>query len=417
MQKRVSADERQKLYDEIWTDPVTVVAQRYGISDVALRKRCKAISIPLPPRGYWERLRAGQSVPRTALPKVTGELKKIVHSYAIKYKADMEELSDAELSSDEELGLFSEETKKFICEKCSKIEVKGQLRDPHHLVIEHKEEMAYRKLRDRRLKQADFSPRYYTSVKSGYRDNKPVLPIHVSDDQMNRVYRILDSLIKTIEDMEGSVSVRINEGKDEASFNIAFSSFDFSVKEETKPIRKPKSGIKTDESTKESVGYLIISLIGECWYDNSTQRLEYKDTAETQLESQLGKIVFDMFVVGSRLYARVHLLHREQQREWKEEERQQRLKEKQQEEQEKVEVLKSIVADWDIAQKIRNFADTLEQKVSKITDTEKKDKMLDWVRWARERADWVDPLTDKEDKLLGEKEDILDIIIKMSGDK
>jgi hypothetical protein len=52
--------ERQALYDEIWAEPMTTVAQRYGLSDVGLRKICVKLGIPVPPRGYWARLAAGQ---------------------------------------------------------------------------------------------------------------------------------------------------------------------------------------------------------------------------------------------------------------------------------------------------------------------------------------------------------------------
>ena len=44
----VTADEREKLYNEVWTEPVTTVAQRYDISDNGLRKHCKRLGIPLP---------------------------------------------------------------------------------------------------------------------------------------------------------------------------------------------------------------------------------------------------------------------------------------------------------------------------------------------------------------------------------
>lgn len=47
--KFVNQDEREALYDEIWTDPVITVAKRYGISDNGLRKHCKRLGIPLPP--------------------------------------------------------------------------------------------------------------------------------------------------------------------------------------------------------------------------------------------------------------------------------------------------------------------------------------------------------------------------------
>ena len=48
--------ERHKLYAEVWTEPATKVAKRYGVSDVGLRKICKRLSVPLPPLGYWARI-------------------------------------------------------------------------------------------------------------------------------------------------------------------------------------------------------------------------------------------------------------------------------------------------------------------------------------------------------------------------
>jgi len=48
---------REEIYDLVWSEPVTTVADRFGISDVALRKLCKRRSIPLPSLGYWAHLR------------------------------------------------------------------------------------------------------------------------------------------------------------------------------------------------------------------------------------------------------------------------------------------------------------------------------------------------------------------------
>lgn len=63
---------RQSLYDMVWTRPMTQLAQDFGISDVALAKRCKAVDVPVPPRGYWARVTASQKPPRTPLPKYRG---------------------------------------------------------------------------------------------------------------------------------------------------------------------------------------------------------------------------------------------------------------------------------------------------------------------------------------------------------
>lgn len=59
---------RESLYEEVWTEPVSRVAPRYGISDVALGKVCRKYRIPLPPRGYWAKINAGKSPRKLPLP-------------------------------------------------------------------------------------------------------------------------------------------------------------------------------------------------------------------------------------------------------------------------------------------------------------------------------------------------------------
>lgn len=62
---------RKELYDLVWSVPMTKLAARYGISDVALRKKCVKHDIPTPGLGHWARLQAGQRLPRPKLPKST----------------------------------------------------------------------------------------------------------------------------------------------------------------------------------------------------------------------------------------------------------------------------------------------------------------------------------------------------------
>jgi hypothetical protein len=59
---------RESLYDLVWAEPVRVVAERLGVSDVWLKKCCSKASVPVPDRGYWAKLRAGKTVTRRALP-------------------------------------------------------------------------------------------------------------------------------------------------------------------------------------------------------------------------------------------------------------------------------------------------------------------------------------------------------------
>lgn len=59
---------RSELHEKVWTTPVTKLAKELGISDVGLAKACRRHAIPLPPRGYWAKCKAGQNPPRLPLP-------------------------------------------------------------------------------------------------------------------------------------------------------------------------------------------------------------------------------------------------------------------------------------------------------------------------------------------------------------
>ncbi len=54
--------EREKLYNEVWDKPVIEVAKEYGVSNVAIKKKCKEMNIPTPSSGYWAKLRYGKEV-------------------------------------------------------------------------------------------------------------------------------------------------------------------------------------------------------------------------------------------------------------------------------------------------------------------------------------------------------------------
>jgi hypothetical protein len=59
---------REQLYDLVWSGPISTLAKSLALSDVGLAKACRRGDIPLPPRGYWAKLNAGQRVTREPLP-------------------------------------------------------------------------------------------------------------------------------------------------------------------------------------------------------------------------------------------------------------------------------------------------------------------------------------------------------------
>lgn len=60
---------RQDLYELVWSKPLVELAKDFGLSDVALAKRCRKLGIPVPGRGYWARVAAGQTPRQPPLKK------------------------------------------------------------------------------------------------------------------------------------------------------------------------------------------------------------------------------------------------------------------------------------------------------------------------------------------------------------
>ena len=62
--------DRSTLFERVWTVPVETLAQEWGLSGRGLAKACKRFRIPVPPRGYWARVAAGQRPSRPQLPSL-----------------------------------------------------------------------------------------------------------------------------------------------------------------------------------------------------------------------------------------------------------------------------------------------------------------------------------------------------------
>jgi hypothetical protein len=63
---------REELHALVWSKPMRTAAKERGISDVALAKQCRKAGVPVPPRGYWNKVQAGKRVSPLPLPIADG---------------------------------------------------------------------------------------------------------------------------------------------------------------------------------------------------------------------------------------------------------------------------------------------------------------------------------------------------------
>lgn len=62
--------DRPALFERVWSTPVEKLAREWGLSGRGLAKACRRLQVPVPPRGYWAKVAAGQHVRRPRLARL-----------------------------------------------------------------------------------------------------------------------------------------------------------------------------------------------------------------------------------------------------------------------------------------------------------------------------------------------------------
>lgn len=60
---------REQLFELVWSEPVSTVAKRLGVSGSYLARVCAALGVPRPPRGYWAQKAVGRAPCAPRLPE------------------------------------------------------------------------------------------------------------------------------------------------------------------------------------------------------------------------------------------------------------------------------------------------------------------------------------------------------------
>lgn len=134
---------------------------------------------------------------------------------------------------------------------------------------------------------------------------------------------------------------------------------------------------------------------------------EFNDTINLTLEKQLPKILTKLELVSVQLKKR-----REEIENWHRElnkirEAEEAIKKRKSTE---IENFKKLLDESERCKKavdIRNYIKQIENNA--IKDNNLSEELTNWINWAKNKADWYDPITRKEDELLNEN-DIKDIL-------
>jgi hypothetical protein len=65
--KSVNMVTREELYELVWSQPMTKIAQSFDVSGSYLARICTLLNVPRPERGYWAKLAVGKAPNRSRL--------------------------------------------------------------------------------------------------------------------------------------------------------------------------------------------------------------------------------------------------------------------------------------------------------------------------------------------------------------
>lgn len=370
--------DRAQLLDEVWAEPVTLVAPRYGLSDVGLKKLCRRLQVPTPARGHWAKVKSGRSIPpKPRLKAYNGDPR-----YLLKPLKVHRPRSEATALVDERLAT-----------------VIAYEQDPAHLI-----NVPTRGTRWHPLVAATRD-----GFQAKYKDNRGLplpggkgLNIAVSDEQRPRALRIANVLVRALE-KRGYSLVPGEHHPDVQMFGVCLS---LSIFEATKRSDYVPSDAERAAKARGEWAYWP-----RCRYTPSG-RLEIrsgggyggsvKDGTHQVVEDQLNKLIIWMAKRAlSILQFREECARAE---ELRQAQRREALAQKaiQDAEKEKLDALKSAALRWHQAQTIRAYLMALEQDVQSSGHGLKVDQQ-EYLTWARAKADWLDPLVQRPDAVLDQK--------------
>jgi hypothetical protein len=343
--------DRNALYEEVWSTPMRKLAERYGISDVALAKNCRKMSIPLPGRGYWAKVSAGQSVTKSPLPSISSEVR-LKRPIVRNGDPSVDPIGSTEQRRQiERLEHSSGET--FL--------KRGSL--SHPLIIQARNALRQAREDDRKILQGP----------------EQCLDVRVSKGSLERALRVMAALINLLE-AEGFV-LSVGDGRH------GHTAAKFHGQEITFGLLEKVDRIDAISLPSES------TLSIEIWHPWEALRKRWKDGKRGSLEAVLPKIV------ASFIQTALEEKDREEKRLVKrqEEERTQQEREKLRSairyEKARGRALHRAALNWSRATQIRNLVRAARDAASEHGQAvEAGTAFGDWLIWAERQADRIDPV-------------------------
>ena len=289
---------REDLYALVWSEPMSRLALKFGMSDVGLAKACARLMVPVPGRGYWAKREVGRAPKPTRLPMLPANA-----------RTDQRELHVRRREAPPAREVASEPVEAI------QVVVPDVLTEPHPLVAK-----SIRALRGGK------------SQHDGYlRPKAPeCLDVNTTMGTIDRAMLIWDALIKAVEERGYPVEIqkfkRENYAEPEYRTVVVADgeSVQIAISEPTKRVERPHDKNGAPYPRYEFLPSSRLSIAIKNW-----PKTPWSDSQKRTLESQLGNVILGIAAAAvEQKEARARREERErhemeaQRRQWEEGERQ-----------------------------------------------------------------------------------------------
>ena len=415
---------REQLYKEIWETSARQVAIKYSLNYQKLLNQCKEISIPLPGGKYFYNRQHGLDIDNLITPLPDSKVSDIEvekqrsriqkKETVVEFEKDIRINTEKTLETDSNqnktvnkvkilfdrdtlyssLNFLEREKKDSIIKILSEFEISERKR-LHKKVVAYKESIVVWHKRVKASERDYYDPRYRRNDLS-----QPKFIKDVSEEQLPRLYRILDTLFTIFEKIGERITndLRIQIGKDTVDFEVIESTVKVNhelTKEEARQLVEYNDEVKR-RSYASKPNIRKYDYIPNGLLRIKVSNGEYiKDTKLNKLEDMIPEIVI--------LFYQRYFEIRTQREDWEETQRKREeekqkarmLQERIDQEKKKTREFLNMLSDYKLADEIRKFVGILKESDKADQET---------IEWMSRKADWIDPTISAEDELLGKRE-------------
>lgn len=353
------------------------------MSDVGLAKACRRLKIPLPGRGHWARVRAGQSLKKTPLPQLPANSCSFIEVTALSEQEVLEMLAAKNTIKERVIPVVT-------------IHVDEVLSNPHPLI-----KSALKRL----------------SIKSGWNDERgtrkaptEVLDIAVTPDSLDRALRTMDALVKHLTHRGVGISIDALLGQtvlalDGVSVPLSLSEKVKRIDHETTP-EETKARERHAKRTRWEPFVLSHSIPRYDYHPTGDLTISVgqwpqrncRDTRNTRLEDRLGEVVQNVFevarIVKEREFERVRWAEERRIADARYEFAVKRLDD----EKEALSKLESDANDFERSRRILSYVLAIERHA--LDSGSMTSEMESWIAWAKLKADWLNPVNQISDLII-----------------